>query len=479
MLILNTAYLPPELNWLQQEALYNGKDCCVTAECDRKMAKQVSPEAQTIYQFEMAMQKPALQMMFRGINIDMNTRTKMMGSLRADIEQLEFYLDRLALTIWEHPLNHRSPAQLFDLFYKHMRFPVEYIHVKGEKKASTNRECLERLHEKYLYARPLINVILALRDAEKKLSVLDTAVDPFNRFRCSYNIGGTNTGRWSSSRSAFGRGSNAQNITKDLREAFIPDDGYFLGYADLEQAESRVVAYIAQDGDYIQACESADLHTTVTKFIWPDLPWVGDNGSGDRAVAEQPYYRHYSYRYMAKRAGHASNYLISPWGLARALKLKGAMVQEIQERYYDVFRGIRRWHGSTQEALQSTAYLRTPMGRGRHFFDRLSDDSTLRKAVAFVPQSTVADILNLGLYRVWREMDRPGRFEILGQVHDAIIFQVEKTSLHLLRQVEELMKVPLTIHGRSMVIPVEIELGLDWKNLRNIGKIMTSALRVR
>lgn len=464
MQVIDTTDLPKEMTWLVQDAVYNGKDCCITAECDPKLARKLTPQTESIYKFELALQKPALTMMLRGVNIDMDLRARMMGGLRHDINRLENWFDQLCVETCGHPVNHRSPAQLFELFYRDMALPVEHTVQKGERKPSTNRECLERLFDKHLYAKPLVKTILALRDAEKKYGVLKTCVDHTGRFRCSYNIGGTNTGRWSSSRSVFGYGSNYQNITEEIREAFIPDPGYVICYADLEQAESMVVAYESEDLNYLQACLSGDLHTQVTKYIWPDLKWANDNGPEDRKIAEQLYYRHFSHRYMSKRAGHASNYLISAWGLARALKLAIALVEEVQNKYFTIFPGIKRWHGEIQSQLQSSAYLVTPMGRVRIFFDRLLDDATLRKAIAFIPQSTVADILNLALYRVWKYLEPLG-VELLGQVHDAIVFQVPENKLNLINKVNDMMRIPVRIKGRTMVIKSEIKYGMNWKDL--------------
>jgi DNA polymerase-1 len=424
-------------------------------------------QEELIYRFERTMQKPALAMMLRGINIDQHVRTSMMARYEDQRDRLERWLNQLAVAIWDKGLNPNSPAQLKELFYEFMSLPREYKYHKGEKKVSTDRDCLERLSNKFDYTRPLISTILAMRDATKKLSVLKTAVDNLGRFRCSYNPAGTNTGRWSSSRSVFGHGSNAQNITEELREAFIPDPGYKICYLDLEQAESRAVAYLSEDLDYIQACESGDLHTSVSKMVWPELPWNGDDGPKDRAVADTPFYRHFTYRAMAKRGGHATNYRITPFSMARALKVQSGIVEAFQERYFDKFKGIPRWHAALQRQLQSTACLVTPMGRKRVFHDRLSDDSTLRKAIAYVPQSTIGDLLNLGLLRVWKYLDtNRGVLEILGQVHDAVVLQVRESHLFMIGEAAKLMVIPVPINGRIMIVPVEGKYGDDWKNLK-------------
>jgi len=90
----------------------------------------------------------------------------------------------------------------------------------------------------------------------------------------------------------------------------------------------------------------------------------------------------------------------------------------------------------------------------------------LRAAIAFVPQSTIGDLLNLGLCRVYDELQEAG-VEILGQVHDAILGQCDKDKVNdLMPQVLERMHNPLMVNGRKMLIPSSVEVGDNWKDLK-------------
>jgi len=130
------------------------------------------------------------------------------------------------------------------------------------------------------------------------------------------------------------------------------------------------------------------------------------------------------------------------------------------------FPGIRKWHENVRRQLNDKGSLSTPLGRRRQFWDRLSDNSTLRQAIAYVPQSTIGDLLNLGLYRVWNELTTEG-VEVLGQVHDAILGQcpVEKVD-ELMPKVLERMHNPLMVDGRKMIIPSSVEIGDTWKDMK-------------
>lgn len=467
--------------------VYNGMDSCLTLEVYDKIKNQPSKEVQKIYEFELAQMKPALAMMLRGISVDLKAAAEMTAELQRKEKLLEEWLERMARAVWNNTLNPNSPQQLIKFFYTAMGLPKQYINQKGEKKVSTNRESLEKLAEKYKYARPIVNTILDLRDTRKKLAVISACIDDTGRFRASYNIGGTETGRWSSSKNVFGGGTNAQNITSELREIFIADPGYYIGYIDLEQAESRGVGYLSGDEAYIKACESGDLHTKVSRDIWTDLPWTG-NLAEDKVIAKQPFYRHYSYRDMAKKGGHASNYYGQPYTVAKNLKVPVKLIEEFQFKYFLQFSGVKEWHKEVQRELQTKGYLITPFGRKRVFYGRLRDDATLREAIAFVPQSLIADILNLALYLVWKQLDDCNDFQILGQVHDAIIFQVKENRLDLVDQLQEVMKIQVPIKGKTMTIPSEVTLGYTWKtqydypkNFSEIGerpKFVTSMLEL-
>ncbi len=736
--------------------IYNGLDCCITSEVLTALRPLSGNTPNIIYDFERALQAPVLEMMQRGFKIDEYERRKGIALLQGQIAHLDRWLQELAVATWGKTLNPRSPKQLIDFFYSAMRLPEQWKNDKGNKRLSTDREALEKL-EVYFYARPIISTILEIRNLAKKLSVLETEIDPDGRMRTSYNIAGTETGRWSSSSNAFGTGTNLQNITPELRKIFVADPGYKLVGIDLEQAESREVGWqcgiLFNDWSYLDAAYSGDLHTTVTRFNWRDLPWTNDP-KANKAIAEQPYYRHYTYRDMSKKLGHGcltddhevltpsgwtkisnnppeimiwspeksyfapvhhwtnksyegnlvevkgnsidltmtedhrvlfytdarspikevpakdfprtgklplgfgfvggtlgptpevarliaayqcdgyrypngtysfhfhkerkfdrlqmlclaagvsmkrngykayvkleknnwpkeagayilewtktaieayvdehkywdghisetaqclfsinrvhlewlqtigrlvgvggffqkpnisgfgsvvhklqqnnrkyaslcsvqrkdtkdqcqvycptvetgafyvrrngkicvtgnSNYFGQPFTMSRHAKIPTKMAEDFQVRYFEAFPGIPRWHRHVAQQLQQNQLLITPFGRRRHFFGRPNDDSTLREAIAFVPQSSTGDRMNLGLFRIWRHMR--DRVQLIAQVHDAVYFQFrEGLDEHAIIE-EALARINVELrHGdRTLIVPGEAKSGWNWGN---------------
>ena len=422
-----------------------------------QLRKQNEPYASDLYSFEKGLQALALDMMRRGFFTDAYERRKLTEFYTAQKARLESILDRFAYAVWNAPLNPRSPKQLQSFFYTSMNLPEQHAYVNKTSRISTNRESLEKL-QAYFYTIPIINAIFGARDATKKISVLTTGISPSGRFHSTFSPASTETGRWSSSKDAFGEGGNAQNITSELRRVFIADPGKKLLHFDQEQAESRVVGLLLwsllDDARYIRACESGDLHTEVAKLVWPQVV-------KDRTSAEAIYYRHFTYRDMSKRGGHLSNYMGKPPRMAQALKLELSRCVEFQETYYKSF-GLPRYHQWVAKELQLKQELLTPLGMKRRFFGNPYDDEVLRSAIAFIPQSTVGQLTSLIAYRCWRDIPA---LEPLTHDHDGFTFQFADDSdleQRLFAQVKALADIKLTCGSKSIIIPLDFSSGWNW-----------------
>jgi DNA polymerase I-like protein with 3'-5' exonuclease and polymerase domains len=480
---IDTSELTPEslrsgkITKFENDQIYCGLDSAVGFEILDELNRTFN-RIPAIYNFERAMQAPYLEIMQRGFRVDEINRRAAIAELDEKIGHCQIVLDEFANAVWDKGLNPRSPKQLIEFFYGRLRLPEQWISVKGEKKLSTNREVLEKL-DQYLYARPFVSLILTIRELSKQREVFTTEIDPDGRFRSSYNIAGTETGRPSSSENAFGTGRNAQNIAGNLRYVFVADPGWKLCVIDLEQVEARDVGFfignLFGDWNFLDNCESGDLHTNNCKLVWPGLPWTGDK-KRDREIADGVFYRDFSYRDMSKRGGHLTNYYGTAFTMARSLKIPQNVADEFQARYAKggtlktgeviepAFPGIARWWQWTAEQLQTTHSLLTPFGRERHFFGRPGDDTTLREAIAFLPQSTTADRMNLGLWRVWRKMPQ---VQLMAQTYDSITFQFQDKGQQyeddIVQEALQLIRVELKANnGRSYIVPGEAKVGWNW-----------------
>lgn len=446
------------------EQVYNGLDCVMTYEILEALTPQRS-QAQPAYNFELALQAPVLDMMLRGFAVDPGARELGIQSTRRDLQRLDVIIQSIATAIWHKGLNPNSGLQLRNFFYEHLGLVPIQTHVKGEIKTPMDRKVLEKLSD-YFIARPIVNAILDHRDLTKQLQVLETEVDIDWRMRTSYNIGGTVEGRFSSSKSPTGSGTNLQNISEGLRHIFIADKDHNLYGIDLEQSDSRMVGFMCGllfgDWTYLDACESGDLHTFVARMTWKDLPWTGDLKK-DKAIAKRIFYRHFSFRDASKRLGHGVNFLGKPYTMSQETHIPVKLVAAFIEGYFGAFPCIQKWQHWTAGQLQTKQRLTSIYGRTRDFFDRPAADETLRKGLAYLAAAPTADNLNLGMLRIWQQMPE---VKLLAQVHDAIYFEAHKDlePAAIVAKAQRLLEVPLFARGRRFVVPSEAKIGSNWGN---------------
>lgn len=457
MKIINTAEITPDdLSQWERDQVYNGLDCCVTAEVCEALLPQLDNHTGETYNLSRALQGPALEMRLRGVRIDRSRKSTVISEYFDHLDQLERNLDRIVLEgVGMVRFNWRSNADLQKLFYEHLGIPT----IKRQGRPTVNRDALEKM-ESYLIARPIISHIKAMRDIAKKISVLKTEIDPDGRIRTSYNIAGTSTGRFSSSFSEFGTGGNLQNVEESLRSLFIADPGKKLAKFDAKSGESFCVGAtewnLFNDPRYLDACESGDPHTAVARICWPELGWTG-NLSEDKHMAGRPYYRHYSYRFMCKKLGHGSNYGGKPYTLSTQAKLPIAVVNDFQPKYFLAFPAHLRWHAWVEQQLRTEGYLISLTGRKRWFFGRRTDDSTLREAIAYDPQCSLADIVNSAMLNIWRTRD----VTLYMHDHDALTVQYpEDREDEIIPKVLKQLEFPIPLaNGRTLLIPYDCEVG--------------------
>jgi hypothetical protein len=215
-----------------------------------------------------------------------------------------------------------------------------------------------------------------------------------------------------------------------------------IAYCDLEQAESRVVGAICLrlfgDSTYLDACESGDLHTSVCRLCWTQLPWPDDFSlsavrsgarfdpallSAAKATAGGKAYRSMSYRDLAKRLGHGSNYAGQPPTMAQHSHVDVSTISAFQRMYFGVFPAIRRWHDWVLEQIQTRRQLTTMLGRRIFIFKDTTAASTLREMIAYEPQSVgTGDYMNAGM-QLLDAANYP--LFLLKQVHDALAFEYD------------------------------------------------------
>lgn len=451
---------PEDLNFEEREDVYNGLDCAVTLEVLNALLSSLDNLTSSTYSFSKSLQGPVLEMRLRGVRVDLQRKAQVVDAYYDKLERLEQNLERIVREgIGFFGFNWRSNDDLKALFYDKLGIPI----IKYQGRPTVNRGALEKL-EAYLIAKVIVRHLISMRELGKKIQVLKTDIDPDGRMRTSYNIAGTNTFRFSSSFSEFGTGGNLQNVEEGLRSIFISDEGMKMAYIDAAQIQSRIVGAIEwnlfKDGAYLDACESGDLHTTVARMCWPDMPWTGGLAS-DRELAEQPYYRHYDRRFMCKKIGHGTNFMGKPYTIAQQTKIEQSLIEQFQPRYFIAFPGHTEYHNWIKDTIRSTGVITGITGRRRYFMGRRDSEETFREAVAFDPQASESVIVNSGMLNIWRHNRR---VQLLMQCHDAVVVQYPEEQEDeiipiILKQLEHPVEL---LHDRTLIVPYDCKTGWNF-----------------
>lgn len=481
-----TDKIPTGLKAFEQLQVYNALDSCITAELVPAMLALANSNHLETYNREMRLQSLCLEMSTKGFPVSQMRVLDLLKELDGEAQKALAALHAFCDAVWAPRINPNSPVAVANFFYEFLALPTIWIYdfKTKQRKRSTNRDSLEKLRM-YPTAIPFVNAILAYRESTKLSGVFKKGLEPSGVLRCNFSPSGTETGRLSSQTNPYGRGTNAQNLADRVRQVVEAPAGYVLAYIDLKTAESIAVGYLSGDLHYISACLSGDLHTAVAELTWPNLGWQQGDLPFNKKLAEQIFYRELTYRDMAKRGGHLTNY----YGAARTgalhLKITTAVMESFQQGYFAAFPGIVNWQLDTIARVQREGVLTTPLNRERRFWGRSSDPATHREAIAFVPQSLVADCMNLGLMEVQRwllkELNhevqlKPGsgvacvRAGLLAQVHDAGLFLLPRSEANgFIGEILRRIVYPVDFGALgAMAIPAEAEVGRRWSKRKGL-----------
>ncbi len=459
----------------QKEWVYNGLDCCVTLEVLQELLPQLDNTTRSTYEFSKELQAPIMEMSLRGLLVDERKRQEVLAGVKLKLTKIERNLNLILKEGYGVDINWRSPQQLMSFIYDFLGLKViRKRNAQGRMAPTVNRDAIEKLSV-YLPAEIICNHIISLRELKKKQEFLETEIDDDSIMRYNFNIAGTVTGRLSSSASDFGTGTNAQNVDRELRSIHVARKGMKYGNIDLEQADSRNLGAICWNlflknqgaafaGSYLDACESGDLHSKVCQSAWTNLEW-GDDAGRWRSIADTVAYRNDSYRDLAKKLGHGTNYYGQPPTMAKNAKLPQHMVVDFQSNYFRQFPCIPAYHKYIKESLKDMPVITTMLGRRRHFFGRQNDLETIKEAIAFEPQSLTADEIDYILLKIWRS----NRVHLLVQVHDSIMFEYhEEEEAEIIPWALEQAKYTIQLAGgREFFVPVEAKVGWNWGDESN------------
>jgi DNA polymerase-1 len=388
--------------------------------------------------FERPLVRVLARMEDAGVRIDL----RFLNELRDDLSKQCDELERRIHAHAGEPFVINSVPQLRRVLFDELGLtPVK----KTKTGASTDADSLQKMAA--VNAHPILEDLLRYREVEKLRSTYADALPPLvqadGRIHATFNQIATTTGRISS------ESPNLQNVPvrtadgREMRKAFVADDGCGLLTADYSQIELRVLAHLADDPGLIEAfARDADVHTTTASRVF------GVDESDVDAFQ----------RRFAKVVNYGLAYGMEAYGLGQRLDIPTDEAREILDAYFESFPKVKAYMVETVKEARRRGYTTTIFGRRRQISELASDNFRIRQmgermAQNAPVQGSAADIFKLAMIELDAALEDAGlRSRMLLTVHDELVLEVpleERDPVEaLVRQVMENvteLKVPLRV----------------------------------
>ena len=426
---------------LQPEAIYKYacEDADITLQLKEVLEKELKENGaeKLFYEIEMPLVPVLAYMEKNGVRVDTEALKETSRHFTARMKQIEEEVHQLA----GGEFNISSPKQVGEVLFDKLKIVAKAKKTKTGQYV-TSEEVLESLRSKH----PIVEKILDYRGLKKLLSTyidaLPLLINPeTGKIHTSFNQTVTATGRLSSSN------PNLQNIPirnedgKEIRKAFIPEEGCEFFSADYSQIELRIMAHLSGDTNMIEAFrEGDDIHAATAAKVYKI--------SLEEVTREQ--------RSKAKTANFGIIYGISVFGLAERMNVPRSEAKELIEGYFQTYPQIKEFMDKSIEKARKNGYIETVFGRKRFLPDITSHNAVVRgyaerNAINAPIQGSAADIIKVAMVNIYRRfLEENLRSKMILQVHDELNFSVypeekEKVQQIVIEEMEKAyaMQVPL------------------------------------
>ncbi len=349
-----------------------------------------------------------------------------------------------------HEFNVASPKQLQVVLFDELGLPKTK---KIKTGYTTDADALTWLFEKT--SHPVLAALLRIRETKKLATTIEgllVEIQKDKRIHTHFAQTVAATGRLSSV------GPNLQNIPvrteegRKIRDCFIAGTGFdALLTADYSQIEMRIMAHLSNDEHLLAAFESGeDLHATVAAEVFGVKPTDVDP----------------EMRRQIKAMSYGLAYGLSSYGLAAQLDLTPPAAQDLMDRYFERFGGIRDYLKTVVEDARKVGYTETVMGRRRYLPDLLHDNRQRREVAERMAlnapiQGSAADIIKQAMLNVQSALVE-GKFtsRLLLQVHDELILEVVKDEIDA---VSDLVRIQMgSAFPLKAPLDVSVGIGKSW-----------------
>ncbi len=395
---------------------------------------------------------PVLARMERtGIRIDQKALIEMSQTMTRE-------LDRLAGEVFEiagHPFNINSPQQLSAVLFEELKLPAPTKYGRG-KTVSTAADILETLAVDHEIARKVLDYRQIAKLRGTYAEALPQLIRPATgRVHTTFNQTGAATGRLSSTN------PNLQNIPirselgREIRAAFVPEEGWKLVIADYSQIELRLLAHMSSDKVLVDSfVRGEDIHTRTAAEVFGVPPLM--------VTPEM--------RRNAKAVNFGIVYGQTPFGLSQTLGIPRAEAELYIRRYFERYAGVRTFIDQTIVKVREAGYAETMDGRRRPIPDMHSRNPNARgfaerTAVNTPLQGTAADLIKRAMIAIDRTLLEEGwKSRMLLQVHDELVLEAPPDEAeNLAKLVKREME---TVTKLAVPLVADASIGPNWRDAK-------------
>ena len=349
--------------------------------------------------------------------------------------------------------NINSHQQLGKILFEKLGLPAPK---KTKTGYSTDVDVLEKLINKH----EIIEKILGYRKIAKLNSTYIEGLIPYinkntHKIHSKFHQTITATGRISSTDPNLQNIPTREEIGKQIRKAFLPEEGNVYIDADYSQIELRVLAHISKDENMIYAFNHGeDIHRQAASKVF--------NVPLDEVTKEQ--------RSSAKAVNFGIVYGISDFGLANQIKVSNKQAKQYIDDYLEKYSGIKKFMSNITEEAKEKGYVETLFGRKRYIPELKSSNYMVRKfgdrvAMNTPIQGTAADIMKIAMINVNKELkEKKINGKIVLQIHDELLLEVSKEDKEVAK---EILKRNME-NAMKLDVPLEVEIseGKNWYELK-------------
>lgn len=377
--------------------------------------------SELLNEIELPLTRVLAEIEIAGVRIDVAALNEASEILTARLDGIETEIHAL---VGEN-FNIGSPAQVGEILFDKLK-----LDPKAKKTKTGQYSTSEEVLEKISHLHPVVNKILEYRQLKKLLSTylnaLPNTINPTTgKIHTTYNQTVTATGRLSSTDPNLQNIPVRDEIGREIRRAFIADEGHTFLSADYSQIELRLVADFSNDKVMLDAfANDKDIHAiTAAKIYKTPL---------EEVTATQ--------RRNAKTANFGILYGISAFGLASRLGIPRSEAKQLIDGYFETFPTVQQYMSEAIEKARENGYVTTIKGRKRMLPDINSRNAVVRgyaerNAINAPIQGSAADIIKIAMVNIFDEIAKRGlKSKMIMQVHDELNFDVLPQELDIIKE---------------------------------------------